>query len=144
MQKNPLTAAKDAHKSMSDDGALQFLVIDEKTKEQFSVDLNEDDEDAVVPMNEKPLTFVKKLDMLFKEMQNAIAAKIKSVGVESQHNDSWKCIKIKDEDLQFNIGPRYLTEVTENHLIDNSGYLYSYQVLSYDQLTELADYIISL
>jgi hypothetical protein len=42
--------------------------------------------------------------------------------------------------LAFNLdGNRWLDEIQENGLIDNSGYHYSFSVLTTDQLCELAD-----
>jgi hypothetical protein len=46
---NPLDAAKEVEKSLRED-RLQYYVQDENTNEITSVDLSEDDEDAVLPV----------------------------------------------------------------------------------------------
>ena len=48
--KGPLEAAKLVREDIISAEALMFTVIDESTDEHFSVDLNEDDEDAVLPI----------------------------------------------------------------------------------------------
>lgn len=45
---NPLKAAKEAVEQIKDGDALQFTVIDELTGERYSVDLQENDEEAVL------------------------------------------------------------------------------------------------
>tara|TARA_Y100000389_G_scaffold203324_1_gene251404 strand:+ start:1364 stop:1519 length:156 start_codon:yes stop_codon:yes gene_type:complete len=46
------------------------------------------------------------------------------------------------DELCFNLeGSRYLTNVTKNCLVDNSGYEYNFYVLDIEQLCEIADYV---
>lgn len=47
---SPLDAAKEAAKDIAEGLTTMFTVTDMETNEQFSVDLNEEDEDAVVPI----------------------------------------------------------------------------------------------
>jgi translation elongation factor P/translation initiation factor 5A len=50
---NPLDAAKKACKLLMSDGdTFIYDVMDEETGEKFTVDLSEDDEDAVLPNND--------------------------------------------------------------------------------------------
>ena len=52
---NPLDAAKKACKWLlenEDAKTMTYDVMDEETNEKFTVDLSEDDEDAVLPENE--------------------------------------------------------------------------------------------
>lgn len=51
---NPLEAAKLANKWLqeNDNSAVQYYVQQDETKEIFSVDLDEDDEDAVLPIKD--------------------------------------------------------------------------------------------
>lgn len=49
---NPLDAAKSVRKDIIDSDVLMFTVINEQTGEKFSVDLSEDDEDAVLPITQ--------------------------------------------------------------------------------------------
>lgn len=49
---SPLEAVKEAVISIMENEATIFLVKDEKTKECFSVDFAEDDEEAVLPLEE--------------------------------------------------------------------------------------------
>ena len=59
---------------------------------------------------------------------------------ESKHT-SKPCLQVHEE-LAFNLdGGRYLDEVVEEGLIDNSGYHYSFSVLTAEQLCELADHL---
>ena len=50
--KDALQAAKDVEKMIMDEGGFQYYVQNEETGELFSVDLSEDDEDAVLPVKE--------------------------------------------------------------------------------------------
>lgn len=51
--KNPLEATKTILKWIEDGGnKMIFDVIDETTNDKFTVDLSEDDEDAVLPNND--------------------------------------------------------------------------------------------
>ena len=51
--KNPLAAAKKAWKWLQDDGGTMIYdVTDEDTNQKFTVDLSENDEDAVLPNND--------------------------------------------------------------------------------------------
>lgn len=47
-----LQAAKEAMKDIANGESLCFTVTDYKTGQRYSVDLNEEDEDAVVEMSE--------------------------------------------------------------------------------------------
>jgi hypothetical protein len=47
---NPLEAAKTAKKWLEENGCGVFTLQNVETKEIFSVDLNEEDEDAVLPV----------------------------------------------------------------------------------------------
>lgn len=49
---SPLEAVKEAVISIMENEATIFLVKNEKTKKCFSVDFAEDDEDAVLPLEE--------------------------------------------------------------------------------------------
>jgi len=55
VSKNPLEAAKKACKWLLDNNdakTMVYDVMDEETGEKFTVDLSEDDEDAVLPNND--------------------------------------------------------------------------------------------
>ena len=59
---------------------------------------------------------------------------------KSKHMNS-PCIQVPDS-LAFNLdGGRWLDEIIEEGLIDNSGYHYSFSVLKAEELCELADNI---
>jgi len=49
---SPLEAAKNIQKMIKEDGDYQWYVQDVETNEIFSVDLSEEDEDAVLPVKE--------------------------------------------------------------------------------------------
>ena len=48
---SPLEAAKNIQKMVKEDGDYQWYVQDVDTNEIFSVDLSEEDEDAVLPVH---------------------------------------------------------------------------------------------
>jgi len=50
--KNPLEAAKTLESWIKDGDKFQYYVQNDETNEIVSVDLNEDDEDAVLPVHE--------------------------------------------------------------------------------------------
>lgn len=54
---SPLEVAKTVQKMIKEDGDYQWYVQNQDTKEIFSVDLDEEDEDAVLPVSNKPLFF---------------------------------------------------------------------------------------
>lgn len=61
-------------------------------------------------------------------------------GKKSQFS-SENALPIK-EDQQFNLdGGRYLVEITSDRLVDNSGYRYSFDAITLQQLAEVADNI---
>ena len=71
-------------------------------------------------------------------VSNKIAKAIKARGVKSEHRSDL-VIKVKDDQM-FNLdGGRYLTEITEDELIDDGGYSYHHSVLTLEQLCEIAD-----
>ena len=56
-----------------------------------------------------------------------------------------KCFKIKEGNYRYNLyDGRYLVEITQQDLIDNSGYTYDYTTLEAKQLLSLIDHIISI
>ena len=57
---SPLDAAKKAQEMICKD-SWSFYVQDEDTKEIFSVDLNEDDEDAVLPIKSHQCVIVRNI-----------------------------------------------------------------------------------
>ena len=55
---NPLEAAKQAEKLCNTDTRFTYVIQDDDTEKIVSVDLSEEDEDAVLPMNNyEPLIF---------------------------------------------------------------------------------------
>lgn len=59
-------------------------------------------------------------------------------GKESVHSNEL-CLKVKDEQM-FNLDDgRWLVEITADRLIDNSGYRYSLDNISLEQLCEILD-----
>ncbi len=60
-------------------------------------------------------------------------------GVKSEHSGEL-CLKIKEDKMMFNLeGGRYLVEVTADRLIDSSGYRYSLDNISLEQLCQILD-----
>ncbi len=86
------------------------------------------------------MTFQKRLEQLINDAENTIKTLIQTEGVKSEFSYGL-VLKIEDENLMFNLGSsRYLIEISEKELIDNSGYTYSYGVLQPEQFMELVDY----
>lgn len=70
---------------------------------------------------------------------NHIVVAIQRQGEQSEHSTT-RVIKIANKDLMFNLsGGRYLTEISENDLIDNCGYTYNYNAITLEELAEIAD-----
>ncbi len=83
------------------------------------------------------MTYTEKLESFYEAVRLSI---IKNIRLKGSDNT----IKVDDE-RSFNIqGGRWLEKVSEDELIDNEGYSYSYSVLSYEDLCNLADYLESL
>lgn len=86
-------------------------------------------------------TFTEQLENLYEIARVEINEKIRKSKDESK-SYSVKIIKITDDQLMFNLeGGRYLTEISEENLIDNEGYLYNYCVLPYEDFMELTDWV---
>lgn len=89
-------------------------------------------------------TYTEQLEDLYEKARVTINEKIRKSKDKSK-SYSVKVIKITDEQLMFNLeGGRYLTEISEENLIDNQGYLYNYSVLPYEDFMELADWVKTL
>jgi hypothetical protein len=88
-------------------------------------------------------TFVEQHTDFEKSVSLAIKLAVLKSRTISEHSNTI-VIKIKDENIQFNLsGNRYLTEISHNNLIDESGYEYGFDVLSLDELCQIADYCTS-
>jgi hypothetical protein len=93
------------------------------------------------------MTFEQKLQNLYEEARICINRNIDEKSEDSSHlgHHKLKVIKIKEGDLMFNLeGGRYLTELSQDSLIDNNGYAYAYGQLDYEELCLLADYVENL
>jgi hypothetical protein len=92
---------------------------------------------------ERPIETVNfnlKLRDLYEEMRLVITNKVNQKGAISEFSPE-KTIFV-DEERSFNLNnSRRLTEVGADTILDNMGYSYSYSRLSYEELTELADWI---
>jgi hypothetical protein len=79
---------------------------------------------------------------LSREVNRKITTLIAKHGVESAFQNE-KVLKVTQERLQFTLdGSHYLTEISNEELIDQSGYTYSYDVLTLEQLCELVDFFL--
>ena len=89
------------------------------------------------------MNYEQKLDSLINEALNKIFDLIDVSEDFSAHFSHTQCLKITVDTFMFNLeGNRYLTEITRNELVDNSGYTYSFFNLEADQLVTLSDYLI--
>lgn len=86
--------------------------------------------------------FTQRLDELIEEGLLEVFKLIKKNGVESEHSNT-KVLKIVDSEFNFNLSDsRWLSEISEDHLIDNEGYAYSHFSLSTEDLLSLVDFLI--
>jgi hypothetical protein len=85
--------------------------------------------------------YQKKYEDLAYDVKNKIKAMVEKKGKESEHSNI-KVLKLKDEQ-KFNVGDRgsYIIEIGEEVLIDINGGQYHFQVLTLEQLCEIADNI---
>ena len=84
--------------------------------------------------------FLLELEEFKERIYQSIAKNVANKGIESKFI-SKMVIKV-DNERSFNLdGSRWLSEVTQNELLDNHGYHYSFNVLSFDDLCDLADFI---
>jgi len=88
-------------------------------------------------------SFISQLETLWMTAQVSIIEKVREIGVESEDYD-FKVIKT-DAARSFNLdSSKWLAEVGEDEIYDNEGYIYSYGVLTHEQLCELADWVDTL
>lgn len=85
------------------------------------------------------LTHTQKLEKLRTDLELKISRKAKKQVRYSKHQSN-KAILIKRANINLD-GERWLEEVTPYDLIDNRGYSYSYNVLTLEELCEVADEI---
>ena len=89
------------------------------------------------------MNYGNKLSQLMNEGIKEIQSLIQTSSDFSDHVSTTQCLKIIDDEFMLNLeGGRYLTEITSEELIDNSGYQYNYSVLETEQLLKLFDYLI--
>jgi len=86
------------------------------------------------------INFNLKLRDLYEEMRLVITNKVRQKGTVSFFSPEKTIFVDKDRGFKLN-NSRFLTEVGAETIIDNMGYSYSYSRLSYEELTELADWI---
>ncbi len=88
-------------------------------------------------------TFKTKLSYLIDDAIAKMRILLYAKGVESEQSNN-QCLMISDEKFMYDLdGDRYLTEITENALIDNHGYSYGFfGVLDTEQFLSLIDYLI--
>lgn len=81
-----------------------------------------------------------KLENLWVEIQVSIINKVKQIGLNNSRDFSENVIKLPDN-LQFNLDSSdYAIEVFAQGLYSNNGQIYPFGSLSYEQLSEIADY----
>lgn len=85
--------------------------------------------------------FQNKHKKLEQEVNARLRYLVEKRGKKSEFS-SEKSLKIKEDEMMFNMdGGRYLVEITADRLVDSSGYRYSYDCLSLEQLCKIADNI---
>lgn len=82
-------------------------------------------------------TYARKHNMFRLDIIEKLKFKACKSATQSKHMNT-SVLMVKD--CQFNLsGGRYLTEVSQHELLDESGYRYDFNVLDTEQLCELAD-----
>jgi hypothetical protein len=77
---------------------------------------------------------------LRQEFVNKIIKKIEKKGVKSEFENS-RVLKIKTDGIEGDPSPRKIKELSDNYMLDSSGYHYEYATLSTDNLAWLVDNI---
>lgn len=87
------------------------------------------------------MNYTEQLQLLWEQMRISLRNKVKEFGTQS--DVGFKTIKIGNFNCGSDLGGNggVLTEIGENDIFDNDGYVYSYGTLDYEQLAELADYV---
>lgn len=90
---------------------------------------------------------MEKLTAKIKEFNQSVKDTIETLletkGVESKFTSSRLVLVIHDEESMFNLdGRRYLVEISEDELIDNEGYTYSFDALELEDLCTAIDSVI--
>ncbi len=84
--------------------------------------------------------FQLELQELTERIEKSIAENVAKKGVASEFMP--KMVVKVDGDLCYNLDDnRWLVEVTQNELIDNQGYQYQFNVLEFENLCCIADYL---
>lgn len=89
------------------------------------------------------MSYIEQLENLWEQMRASIIAKVESDGTDSEVG--FKTIKLGAEfycDADLGHGG-VLTEIGTDNIFDDDGYSYNYSVLTHEQLSELAEYVIN-
>ena len=85
-----------------------------------------------------------RLSDLYSEVRLFISNVIAEKGVESSYISSKLVLKLPSTlDILLNNG-NMVVEITQDELLDENGYHYSYGQISYEHLMEIADYLQTL
>ena len=89
------------------------------------------------------MIYTEQLQNLIREALTKVTGLIQDHGTQSKFQQG-KCFRIEDDDFAFNLddGGRYLFEITEEILIDNHGYTYSFYCLDAERLFMVIDHLI--
>jgi len=87
------------------------------------------------------MSFVQQVNEVIDFAINEMRTLIEHKGEKSKHTSD-KCLIIQEDEFMYNLeGGRYLTEVHENILVDNSGYHYNFSVLDTELLMQVFDHL---
>jgi hypothetical protein len=138
--KNPLEATKKILKWLSEADAMIYDVTNELTQEKFTVDLSEDDADAVLPNNDNPMFIKNKLiddiQKIVKEFGSFSTADIEAscdVSISSIGNHIHLASFFKYDSADVDV----YNDGNENEI---DQYNLSYWDMDIDTLTEVLEY----
>lgn len=84
-----------------------------------------------------------KLETFNQEVKDTIETLLETKGVPSRFTNSRLVLVIHNDEAMFNLeGRRYLVEISEDELIDNEGYEYSFDSLELETLCIAVDSVI--
>jgi len=93
----------------------------------------------------KHVKYSEKLEELVNDAKRTLILLVSVYGEESKFMNC-DVLKLTKDNVMFNLSDtgRYVNEISDEHLIDNQGYLYNYEVLNAEQFLSLVDYFVNL
>jgi hypothetical protein len=84
------------------------------------------------------MSYLDKLQGLRNDLDKTILSLIQDKGVKSDHSNL-RVLKVDADDMINLEGGRWLTEITMLTIIDNEGYEYNLDVITFEELARIVD-----